>query len=298
MKLKSLFAAVLIGFAGTSAFAQLNILNAKSPDEIGKKTQAQIENDNDEPLPYGYVGERDILWGKTVWEYIDLDERINIPLLYPLDTGRLGNERMSLFQVLLTNIRNGEIKNVYADSYFNRKRTLEELGPTLSRRDTLSQGYAQLNAGEALDPQFIRRTDIDGSDVQGYRIRGYWYFDKRQGDLRYRLLGICPMVVDAYAKSQNNEDAKPVELFWVFYPEARKVMHKAMAFNTDNSSEPITFDHLLNSRRFNGVIYKDDNMYGDREIEEYVADNALMQLLESDRIKESVRNFESYMWSY
>ncbi|MGO3707427.1 MAG: gliding motility protein GldN [Mesonia hippocampi] len=298
MKLKSLFAAVLIGFAGTSAFAQLNILNAKSPDEIGKKTQAQIENDNDEPLPYGYVGERDILWGKTVWEYIDLDERVNIPLLYPLDTGRLGNERMSLFQVLLTNIRNGEIKNVYADSYFNRKRTLEELGPTLSRRDTLSQGYAQLNAGEALDPQFVRRTDIDGSDVQGYRIRGYWYFDKRQGDLRYRLLGICPMVVDAYAKSQNNEDAKPVELFWVFYPEARKVMHKAMAFNTDNSSEPITFDHLLNSRRFNGVIYKDDNMYGDREIEEYIADNALMQLLESDRIKESIRNFESYMWSY
>lgn len=298
MKLKSLFAAVLIGFAGTSAFAQLNILNAKSPDEIGKKTQAQIENDNDEPLPYGYVGERDILWGKTVWEYIDLDERVNIPLLYPLDTGRLGNERMSLFQVLLTNIRSGEIKNVYADSYFNRKRTLEELGPTLSRRDTLSQGYAQLNAGEALDPQFIRRTDIDGSDVQGYRIRGYWYFDKRQGDLRYRLLGICPMVVDAYAKSQNNEDAKPVELFWVFYPEARKVMHKAMAFNTENSSEPITFDHLLNSRRFNAVIYKDDNMYGDREIEEYIADNALMQLLESDRIKESIRNFESYMWSY
>jgi UDP-glucose 4-epimerase len=28
---------------------------------------------------------------------------------------------------------------------------------------------------------------------------------------------------------------------------------------------PITFDQLLNSRHFNGVIYKEENVYGDRE---------------------------------
>jgi len=35
-----------------------------------------------------------------------------------------------------------------------------------------------------------------------------------------------------------------------------------------------------------------------RAINEYVNDNALMQLLESDRIKEKIRNFEQDMWSY
>jgi hypothetical protein len=54
----------------------------------------------------------------------------------------------------------------------------------------------------------------------------------------------------------------------------------------------------LNSRRFNGVIYKEENVYGDRQIAEYMKDNALNQLLESERIKEKIRNFEQDMWNY
>lgn len=297
MKMKNLFVFVILVFAGNT-YAQDNILNAKVPTDIGKKTEAQIKNDSDVPLPYGYIDDRDVLWSKTVWEYIDLDERINLPLLYPIDTARLGSERQSLFHTLMSGIRSGEIPNVYADSYFNRKRTLEELDATLTRKDTLQQGYEQLNAGEEMDAQFVTRTDVDGSDLQGYRIRGIWYFDKRQGELRYRLLGICPMVVDAYAKSTGNQDAKPVELFWIFYPEARSVLFKSKVFNRKNSSQPITFDQLLNSRHFNAIIYKEDNVQGDRSVDEYVVDNSLMQLLESQRIEESIRNFESDMWNY
>ena len=65
-----------------------------------------------------------------------------------------------------------------------------------------------------------------------------------------------------------------------------------------NSAKPISFDHLLNSRRFNATIYKEANVYGDREIERYIPGNALMQLLESERIKDNIRNFEQDMWSY
>ena len=45
-------------------------------------------------------------------------------------------------------------------------------------------------------------------------------------------------------------------------------------------------------------VYKEENVYGDREVKEYIAENALMQLLESDRIKEKIRNFELDMWAY
>jgi hypothetical protein len=41
-----------------------------------------------------------------------------------------------------------------------------------------------------------------------------------------------------------------------------------------------------------------DNVQGDREIERYITDNSLMQLLESDRLKEVIRNFEIDMWNY
>ena len=55
---------------------------------------------------------------------------------------------------------------------------------------------------------------------------------------------------------------------------------------------------LLNARRFNAVIYKEDNVYGDRQIKDYISDNALFQLLESKRIKETIRDKEQDMWSY
>ena len=61
---------------------------------------------------------------------------------------------------------------------------------------------------------------------------------------------------------------------------------------------PLTFDHLLNSRRFNAIIYKDDNVQGDRGVSDYISDNALMQLLESDRLKEQIRNIEIDLWNY
>ena len=61
-------------------FAQSNLLNAKKPSDIGKKTAEQLAVDNDKPLEYGYIDDRDVLWSKVVWEYIDLNERLNLPL--------------------------------------------------------------------------------------------------------------------------------------------------------------------------------------------------------------------------
>ena len=70
-----------------------NILNAQNPDDIGVRSSSQIQEDKDDPLEYGYVNDKDILWSTTVWEIIDLDQRVNYPLLYPIDTNVVGKER-------------------------------------------------------------------------------------------------------------------------------------------------------------------------------------------------------------
>ena len=101
MKLKYCLLTVLsIGFA-VSSFGQANLLNAKTPDEIGVKSDAQKALDNDRPLEYGYVDDRDIMFSKMTWEKVVLDERVNFPLYYPIDTNNIGPERRSLFDVLL-----------------------------------------------------------------------------------------------------------------------------------------------------------------------------------------------------
>jgi gliding motility associated protien GldN len=285
--------------AVTAANAQLNILNAKTPEEIGKKTEAQIAYDNDEPLPYGYTDDRDVLWSKTTWEIIDLDERVNFPLYYPIDTNNIGADRRSLYDVLVKNIKNGKIESVYADSYFTEKRTLKDIEASLVYSDTTDLGIEQYNAEGTVDPQYVRRFSLDAGDIEEWHIRGYWYLDKRQGELKYRMLGICPVANEARSKAfpEDGIDSK-VELFWVWFPGAREVLHEAKAFNRKNTSQPISYDHLLNSRRFNAVIYKEDNVQGDRDVKNYINDNALMQLLESERIKEQIRNIEIDLWNY
>ncbi len=284
---------------GAGAMAQINILNAKTPQEIGIKTEAQVAYDNDEPLPYGYVDERDVLWSKTTWEYIDLDERVNFPLYYPIDTNNIGAERRSLYDVLVKAIKKGDIDHVYADSYFTEKRTLKDIEASLVYSDTTDLGIEQFNAEGRVDPEYIRRFTLDAGDIEAWKVRGYWYLDKRQGEMRYRMLGICPVANEARSKAFEDDgiDAS-VELFWVWFPQARKVLHEAKAFNRKNTSMPISYDHLLNSGRFHGVVYKEDNVQGDRGVADYINDNALMQLLESDRIREVIRNIEIDLWNY
>ncbi len=296
MNLKSFLLTVAAAITVSSSFAQANILNATDPGQIGVRTDQQKEIDNDKPLPYGYIDDRDILFSKMTWERIVLDERANFPLYYPVDTNNIGKDRRSLYDVLMKNIKNGKIKNIYDDSYFTTKRTLKDIEAALVKVDTTEYGIEQLNAGEELSEEFVDRRDITAADIQEYHLKGLWYFDKRHSEMKYRLLGIAPVAPDVNFIDDENPDM--VELFWIFFPDARDVLHEAKAFNNVNSSIPHSYDHILNARRFQGYIYKEENVQGDRQIKEYVADNALMQLLESERIKTKIRDFELDMWTY
>ena len=163
--------------------------------------------------------------------------------------------------------------------------------------------------------------EFEYSDVRKYIIKGVWYFDRISTELKYRPIAIGPVAVsaeDKYAQTNDDTGSAAVEedsisnsveapgeadkeytpMFWVFYPEARTVLSKAYAFNRKNMSKPFSFDRLINSRRFSGTIYKEANVYQDRNIRDYISNNALMQLLESERIKEKIRNKEQDMWSY
>ncbi|AOZ99739.1 MULTISPECIES: type IX secretion system ring subunit PorN/GldN [Flavobacterium] len=284
----------LIG--GVASYAQSNLLNARIPEEIGLKTKAQQISDNDKPLAYGYVHDRDVLMGRMVWEIIDLSEKINFPLYFPIDTANIGSNRRSLYDVLTRAIKSGEISEVYSDSYFNTKKTYKDIQASLSRIDTTDAGREQINAGQKVSDEYVMRSDLTAQDVTQYKIKGFWYFDKRQSELKYRLLAICPVTPDVY--TMNNEEKDYIELFWIFFPDAREVLHEAKSFNNKNSAMPVSFDQILNSRRFNSTIYKEENVYGDREIKEYMKDNAQSQLLEAERVKEKIRDFESDMWNY
>ncbi len=293
-----IFLTLSLLFITSKVVSQANLLNAKKPQEVGVLNEQQLAATVTKPLEYGFVDDRDVLWSKTIWEVIDLRKRINFPLYFPIDTVNLGVDRRSLFDVLTRSIRNGSITEVYRSSYFLEKITYDDILEALQSRDTLDEGFNQLNAGLPIDPQYIQVRNITPGEIKQYRIKGTWYFNKRLGELKYRILGIAPVAPDVYTLDSSEEEQDLVELFWVWYPDTREALNDATVFNRLNSARPITFDFLLNSRRFDAVIYKEENPYEDREIREYIKNDALLQLLESEKIKDQIREFEMNMWNH
>ena len=334
-------------------FSQANILNAKSPEEIGITSAYDEVDSGEEPLTYGFISDKDVLFSKTIWEEINLDERVNFPLYYPIDTLVVGNERRPLIHFLLKGALEGDyivykkdnFKDILPIDDLNRRMSYRQIRPGDSdnfiglEKINSQGGYEQFLVANGIDVgeyANIDESNFDNdkfneynarmedlifennllseeeyseeifgyADVVKYKLKGVWYFDKRQSDLRYRPIAIAPIVITPKSKAImqdiNDPNIKPdyVELFWIFYPDVRNILHEGLAFNDKNTSKPISFDHLINSRRFSAYIYKEDNVYEDRQIKDYISENSLMQLLESQRIKEKIRNLEQDMWSY
>ena len=169
----------------------------------------------------------------------------------------------------------------------------------IRNRDNALMDWFEENYGE----KYVTTFTFDYSMIDHYKIKGVWYFDKKIAQLLYRPLAIAPvsrqtinMKSDATALPEDL--SKPVEMFWIYYPDAREVLKQSFVFSDSNSAIRKSFDELINARRFDTMIYLEENMYEDRLVEDYVKDNSFMRLLESERIKEKIRNFEHDMWSW
>ena len=266
-------------------YGQSNILNANNPTEIGKKNIDQIQSDLDSYLEYEYIDDRDILWSKIVYEKIDLSERLNFPLLFPIDDNLYVDTRKSLWRVLKENIIDKNITLIYNANNDNFKELL-------TYEQAMSSLKISKNYGDENDPDF-QTIEITSADITGYYLKGMWYFDKRRGELMYRLLAIMPV-------GKNIEDPFDEEMkttfFWIWYPSIRKILHKELVFNDTSNANQISFDQLLISRRFSSYIYKEDNIYGDRPISVYKL-KGLESILESQRIKKEILDFEQDLWN-
>lgn len=302
---KVIFSALFL--AGSYISAQ-NILNAKSPEEFRKLREENQQRVGDsivstkiEPLEYGFIEDKDILRSMVVWEIIDMNEKINQPFYHNSDG--LVSQNKSLYQLLLDGINSGKIKEVYDDEMFTVRLSPEQIQQRMSRVVTSDWLIDKINSGEKISEEDKRAgTDIfetKSDQVKLLKIKGMWYIDRRDGQMKYRLLGIAAMGPDPQTMGQQFADKEElIDLFWVFYPDAREITANARVFNNKNLASDITFDDILNARRFSSIIYKSENGLGNGVIKDYIPNDSEAQLEESERIKSQILEMENDMWNY
>ena len=280
------------------------MLNAKNPLEIGDTSSSEAIT---EFVDYEYVDDKNILWSKVVYEFIDLNERLNFPLLFPVNDTKYDDTRKSLWRVIRENIENGKISEVYDsnnDNFTEASRIIGKDSTDQEAKVFKNYNISDIYKSKYVPESFVPREVASSADIFGYVIKGVWYFDKIHAELRYRLLAIQPYGKDL--KTSVDGEETETGYFWIWYPSIREILDKHLVFNDKNNNNRISFDELLINRRFSSYIYKYDNVYGDREIRDYIRqrDNesyAQWQtriVMESERIKKEILDFEIDMWGY
>lgn len=242
------------------------------------------------PIPYVHVREADVMWSKRIWRTIDLREKLNHPYFYP-ETPH--NGLSSLFDVIKCGVLSGCITafdNPAMDDEFKLKMTAEAVANLLVQIDSIDVEDPN-NPGTFT--RISQRTEINSTDVLAYWIKEDWFFDKQRSVMDVRILGVCPMATKKDPSTGDVLGYKP--LFWVYFPQLRPLLVRQRVFLGKNFSAPTTYDHLFHERYFSSYIHKESNVY-DRTVSSYYT--GLDALLEGEKIKETISNFESDLWHF
>ncbi len=241
---------------------------------------------NKTPMPLPSVRKADIMWSKRIWREIDFRQKINQVFYFPLEQQQ--NWR-SFITILLDALKQGKL------TAYDLSNTDELLVPITYQEiigrqtDTIHRVMRRSSPPyDEYDTTIV--TEFDPSKVMRLRLKEDWYFDKQRSQMLVRIEAFCPVMI----KEHNGQEVTE-PLFWVSYPQSRKILARSLAFNPSNSAMRLSYDDIFIKRLFDSYIYKEQNMF-DRRISAYATGTEA--IMESNRIKQEMFDFEQYLWQY
>jgi len=245
---------------------------------------------NRKPIPYAHVREADVLWAKKIWRVIDLREKINLTMYYPVTPI---DDRMNLIDLLLYGVEfEGLTAYTTNDDEFKVPMTWEQVSSKMgAEADTTF--VEDPETGELVEK--IVGGTIRSNEVKQVMLKEIWFFDRNYSRMDVRIIGMCP-IRESVQETDGEERVRKEQVFWIYFPEARDLFARHEVFNPQNDAQRRTFDDIFNKRYFGSYIYQESNVYNNRQIEAYAA--GMEAMMESERIKLQLFNIEHDMWEF
>ncbi len=235
-------------------------------------------------IPYTHLREADVAWEKRVWRDLDMREKINQQLYYPTD---IVVSRISLFQVLAKYILSGKIM-AFSDEEFLVPYEISAIKDKLKKCDSIKESSFDADGNEIITSRWNCDSTSIYAEVQTYRLKEDWFFDKQKSVLEVRIIGMS-------ARRYIEEKEAYSELFWVYFPACRPYLAQHEVFNPKNDSERRSFEDIFWKRQFSSKVHKETNVW-DRQIDQYA--RGIDALLESDRVKNDIFRWEHDLWHF
>jgi gliding motility associated protien GldN len=242
-------------------------------------------------LPYEPIREADIAWQKRIWRLIDAREKMN---------NVWKAEEAPFINIIKALVQNGDI-TVFKDEQFKEPLNAEEVEGKFFKIDTSSF----FNEETYIQEVKVFKNTIDWRSINQFRVKEIWYFDEEASMLKCRILGIAPMFEEQITGNDDGSGMQasvslPYPLFYIYYPEARTHLAKHRVISDNNDMAPMSWADLLDNRYFASYIYKKSNVL-DYALRDYNPNSETLQmdiLLESEKIKNELFNFEHDLWEY
>jgi gliding motility associated protien GldN len=242
-------------------------------------------------VQYPFIREADVMWARRVWQDINLREKMNLPLYYPLEES---NGMKNLFSVIRDALLVEGSITAYSvgisgqEDDFRTPMLVSDVKAIYERVDTTST--MDPDTGEMIER--IQTIELDPDEITQYRIKEDWFFDRQRSERYIRIIGIAPM-------KERMDEGEPTgafeTLFWLYFPECRYVFANWDSFNRMNDAERRSFDDLFQKRMFASTIIKESNVYN-RPISD--THRGIDALLKAQEIKEQLFVLEHDLWSF
>ena len=239
-------------------------------------------------IPYTHLREGDVMWEKRIWRVIDIREKVNQPLYFPVDPNV---SRISIMQLMTKYVLSGQIiafrdeefLSPFEKAEIREKMVIKSDSTDSEQFDDLGNAVYVRVAG-AIDSTWLYTNFCE------IELKEDWFFDKQKSTLEVRIIGL-----GFGATLKGKEDVGCINQFYVYFPACRPFFAKHEVFNVKNDSERRTFEDIFWKREFASSIKKESNVY-DRKVLEY--SKGLDALLESDKIKGDIFRFEHDLWHF
>ncbi|WP_353132466.1 gliding motility protein GldN [Pseudopedobacter sp.] len=232
----------------------------------------------------------DVTYSKRVWRDVFFAENSNKYLV-------AAEPKKNIIRIILDEVRSGRM-----DGYNSDKFEMDV--------DSATIDGALTTLGIVSDEEF---SDYEKNVRFGLRIVEDWYFDKNRSEFKPFIVGIAVIVPNSInlntgpalpgqngpAGGENLGDLllnmQPV--VWVNYPSVRDRLCKYTIAH-QNDKIGYSFDDAMQLRFFTSVITKESNPEDIRIKDRKDLANGVDKLLEADRIKKGLMQYEQDLWEY
>lgn len=245
-------------------------------------------------LPLPYVRESDVVWKDMIWRTIDLKERFNQYMYFPLESKGIDGRKNFAFTIWDA-IVNNEIE-VFEDDELKIPKDNEEIIFRYTKPDTITLEVEDDEENYEYRTVLVPK-EFTTEEILHLKIKEAWYIDKQTTEQMVRILALG-LVQEQYKERDGEREYRgSVTLFWIpmLSENVRTLLARREAYYENNLAHLPNWEHIFHTRMFSSYIIRESNVFN-RPIEEYLTGEDA--IWESERIENELLDISQDMWEY